>query len=136
MLEATWLAESWLLLKTVSLPADDDSNAMLVDEAVVRRSEQTDGNQCRLCFFSPPRRRARREKSRKNKTLGHRGHSGHRRTQLRKSGHELAVHLVEGVDAFFLLHAVAATVIAAGVEILLHHLADAGVFDLNLVAEG
>ena len=64
------------------------------------------------------------------------GHGRHRRTQLRKSGHELAVHLMEGVDAFFLLHAVAAAVVAAGVEILLHDLADAGVFDLNLVAEG
>lgn len=50
--------------------------------------------------------------------------------------HELAVHLVEGMDAFFLLHAVASTVVAAGVEILLHDLADADVFSLNLVAEG
>src|SRR6202795_4552382 len=50
--------------------------------------------------------------------------------------HEFAVHLVEGVDAFFVLHAVAAAVIAAGVQILLHDFADADVFGLNLVAEG
>src|SRR6202795_1531519 len=50
--------------------------------------------------------------------------------------HEFAVHLVEGVDAFFVLHAVAAAVIAAGVQILLHDFADADLFGLNLVAEG
>src|ERR1039458_121013 len=49
--------------------------------------------------------------------------------------HEFAVHLVKGVDTFFLLHAVAAAVVAAGVEIFLDDLADADVFDLDLVAE-
>jgi hypothetical protein len=43
---------------------------------------------------------------------------------------------VEGVDASFLLHTVAAGVVAAGVEILLNDLADADVFDLNSAAEG
>ena len=42
---------------------------------------------------------------------------------------------MESVDAFFLLHAVSATVVAAGVEILLNEFADLDVLHLNLVAK-
>jgi hypothetical protein len=46
------------------------------------------------------------------------------------------LHLVKGVDSFSLLHAIAAGVAVAGVEVVPCDVADGGVFGLNPVAEG
>jgi len=43
---------------------------------------------------------------------------------------------MRGVDAFFLLHAIAAAVAVPGVEVVRCDFADGGVFGLNPVAEG
>ena len=49
--------------------------------------------------------------------------------------HDLAIHLVKGVDALFLLRAVTAAMVAARVEIFLDDLTDGFVLELDLVAE-
>src|ERR1700691_2085509 len=43
-----------------------------------------------------------------------------RKSTVTLGGHNLAVHLVEGVDAFFLFHAIASAVITAGMEVFLN----------------
>ena len=42
---------------------------------------------------------------------------------------------MERVHAFLLFDTVAATLVAAGVQVLLHGFADSDILDLNLVAE-
>src|SRR5438128_1187252 len=58
-----------------------------------------------------------------------------RRCGLSLTDHPGRVQTVEVVYAFFLLHAVAAPVVAAGVQIALYDLANVSIFDLHLVAE-
>src|SRR4051794_33521620 len=58
-----------------------------------------------------------------------------RRCGLNLTDHHGSVQTVEVVHAFFLLHAVAAPVVAAGVQIALYDLANVSIFDLHLIAE-
>src|ERR1700722_19382933 len=62
-------------------------------------------------------------------------HRGGESLILPASSHAGSIHSVEGVHAFLLLHAVSSALVAPGMQILLHGLANRHVFDLDLIAE-
>jgi hypothetical protein len=64
--------------------------------------------------------------------LQHRG-TTHGRSSVTRHG--LGIHAMERMHAFLLLDAVAASLVAPGVQIFLHDLADSYILDLDLMAE-